>query len=151
MKPSTPAQRSAIGAIAAKLGLDKDAKGALVSSYSNGRTSSSTDLYFDEAALLIKQQQTNPAGQRDKGGVLIAAGNTMRRQVIAIFHEMGAHLPVEAGASTDVRPKIDMVRVNEWCCKSGYLHKELNKYTFDELPRLVYQAKEYLKYYLSKV
>jgi hypothetical protein len=84
----------------------------------------------------------------------------MRRQVIAIFHEAGWNLPISANDEAGSPPgergggggvRIDMERVNAWCVKHGYLHKKLNAYTYEELPKLVTQAKKYLEWYLKKL
>lgn len=133
MKPSKPAQRSAIGAIAAKLGLDKEGKAELVSQYSNGRTQSTTGLSFEEAAEMIKAIQLDAKPLKDKGGYPIAWGNTLRRQVIAIFHEAGWHIDGSAA--------IDMERVNTWCTNHGHGKKPLNDYTYEELPKLLGRLK----------
>lgn len=147
MKESTPAQRSAIGAIVAKLGLDKEGKAELVSQYSNGRTNSSTGLSFEEAGQMLHDLTPGPSprerGAQTPAGSQKAHGVRMRRQIIAIFHEMGAHLPGTA--------KIDMERVNAWCTNQGHDKKPLNDYTYEELPKLVGQAKKYLEWYLKKV
>ncbi|MBK7285951.1 MAG: hypothetical protein IPI95_01935 [Flavobacteriales bacterium] len=53
-----------------------------------------------------------------------------RRKVIAIL--------AGRGATKDGKP--DMPHIYAWVRKYGYLHKELNAYTREELPRLVTQA-----------
>lgn len=60
-----------------------------------------------------------------------AAAQRMRRKIIGILAGRGC--VTSAG-----RP--DMVRIQAWVTKYGYLHKPLNHYTNAELPRLVTQA-----------
>jgi hypothetical protein len=144
---SSPAQRTAIAAACARQGLDKEMKQQLVHQYSQGRTTSSTQLTRHEAAALlaaIAKPGSKPANQDD-------AAARMRRQVIAIFHECGWHTEREPVGGSQNRPKIDMNRVNAWCIQHGYLHKKLNAYTYQELPKLVTQAKKYLEWYLKKL
>jgi hypothetical protein len=63
----------------------------------------------------------------------------MRKKILSRYHEMGYTI---AG-------KLDMPRVKESILKYGYLHKDLNKYTFSELPKLVYQVDNMLSDYLK--
>lgn len=60
-----------------------------------------------------------------------ASMQRMRRKVIGILAGRGAVTP-------QGRP--DMERIHGWVEKYGYLHKALNNYTRQELPRLVTQA-----------
>lgn len=146
---STKAQRISIAWHCNRLGIDKDTKADLVQQYSNRRTASSSELTVDEAKALI--QALHAQGQAPAPSPRQQAGERMRRQIIAIFHEAGWHTPQTPTGPAATRPKIDMSRVNEWCVKQGYLHKKLNEYAPDELPKLVTQAKKYLEWYLKKI
>lgn len=59
--------------------------------------------------------------------------NQMRRKIIGILKERGAVL--DDG-------KADMPHIYAWVLKYGYLHKPMNAYTANELPRLVTQAEQ---------
>ena len=61
-------------------------------------------------------------------------------------HRMGWQLaPGGNGA------KVDMERLNAWCREKSYLGKELNAYTYSELPKLVSQFNEVYKSFLKRV
>jgi hypothetical protein len=61
--------------------------------------------------------------------------NTMRKKIIALAHQMGWS-KIHPGSGNKIA---DMQRIDEWCNKYGYLHKRLNQYTIEELPKLVTQ------------
>lgn len=140
MTPSTPAQRAAIAITCNRLGLDKEAKAELVSQYSEGRTESTTALSMEEARQLLLHlapDGNNPAPGKTKTN----GGARMRRNIIAMAHEMGWKL--ETG-------KADMERVNAWCLKQ-FGKKKLNDYTCEELPKLVFAFKQVYKHFLNSI
>lgn len=65
--------------------------------------------------------------------------NTMRRKVIACLREAGYN---KAGVA-------DMARIYEWVNKYGHAKKELNKYDYLELVKLVTQAELFKKSHLE--
>ena len=107
-------------------------KAAMVNGISCGRVESTRDLTNDEADALINHLKA------------LEPGHKMRRKIIRLAHEMHWHLP---GTK-----KINMERINGWCQQFGYLHKALNEYTNDELPKLVTQFEQGpYKHYLSNL
>jgi hypothetical protein len=142
MKTITPQQLKALHAMLRTNKMEA-LKADLVYGFSGGRTESSKELSMDEARELLVHLDKGAVVREGTNHGATNQGEKMRRQVIAIFHEMGAHLP-----STT---KIDMARVNEWCANQGHGKKPLNDYTYDELPKLVGQAKKYLEWYLGKM
>lgn len=56
--------------------------------------------------------------------------NEQRRKIIALFRKQGY----------EMNGKADMHRIYAWVIKYGYLSKPMNKYTADEIPKLVSQA-----------
>jgi N-acetyl-gamma-glutamylphosphate reductase len=126
------------------------AKQLLVESYSSGRETSSTGLKDHEAIEMIKylkselkKQQAKNTDPQHIGNVMptikqntpAQQANTMRKKIIALAHQMGW----SAVHPTSGNKIADMARINAWCEKYGYLHKELNAYTLEELPKLVTQ------------
>jgi len=101
---------------------------------SDGRyPTSSKDLYFDEANNIINylaamHQKNDPA-------------DLMRKKIISCCREMGWH---KSG-------KADMLRIEAWVMKFGYMHKKLNDYTVQELPQLVTQAENMKRSYLASL
>lgn len=109
-----------------------DLKEELVMRFTNGRTPRSSEMDVRECQALINYLQAlvnktfnDPADR-------------MRKKILSICHEMGWELP---------NGKIDWDRLNGYLTKYGYLHKELNDYTNDELPTLVTQFENLLKSY----
>lgn len=93
--------------------------------FSNERTLKTSELMDKEYDQLINRLQSLFL-QQD-------ACNAMRRKIISRAHEMSWTVVV------DDKIKADMNRINDWCIKYGYLHKDFNKYTEKELPCLVTQ------------
>lgn len=129
-----------------------DAKAYLVESFTHGRSESSRDLTDGEAIEFIKYlkarlpqtQPPNPSKDAKhisnamptfKANTPAQQANTMRKKIIALAHQMGWS-SIHPASGNKIA---DMARINAWCEKYGYLHKKLNDYTVDELPKLVTQ------------
>ena len=120
-----------------QLGLqDKETKQHMILSATQGRTDSTTGLYYHEAVDLIRAlERLRPTPPRDGADV-------MRKKIISMCHEMGMQLP---GTT-----RIDMVQVNNLVQAKGYLKKPLNDYSMAELPDLVSQVEKILRHYYKK-
>tara|TARA_R110002111_G_scaffold206272_1_gene270645 strand:- start:403 stop:669 length:267 start_codon:yes stop_codon:yes gene_type:complete len=66
----------------------------------------------------------------------------MRKKVISLFIKQGYTLP---------NGKADMLAVEAWCEKYGYLKKPFNSYKYEELPKLVTQAENMYYSFLKTV
>lgn len=114
---------------------------------SDGRyPTSSKDLYFSEADAIIKHlegiQNPRPTSAPKKPDTFLERSkNLQRRSLISCLRECGYN---HRGAA-------DMDRIYQWVLKYGYLHKELNDYSYEELPKLVTQAKSYRASYLKSL
>jgi len=131
----------------------KEAKEDLIMDASGGRTISVKELTFQEASGIIsalKNSQTTFKKEVNKADPC----HKMRGKILSHAHELGWHKKDAQGNlirdPTTNKPKIDFDRVNEWCVKYGYLHKKLDKYTYEELTKLVWQFKEAYKGYLKQ-
>jgi hypothetical protein len=133
MKTITPSQLKCFNTLVHKRGFDKESKEMLVRGISGGRVTSSKDLFFDEAAEAIKHLQSLQPNQ--------AAAEKMRNKILYYAHEMNWRKAF----------KVDMKRVDEWCKKFGYLHKALDQYEYNELPKLITQFEAVYKHYLSSL
>lgn len=113
-------------------------KESLVSSFTQGRTTHSSQMNDAEADELITwlRSQAKPS---------VNPANKMRRKILSMAHEMGWHT-LQNG-----RYVADMHRINEWSLKYGYLHKPFNHYRHKELPRLVTQFENAYKTFINKV
>jgi hypothetical protein len=132
---STQPQIKAIYALLSKLGL-RDDKESIVRAFSGGKHSSLSKLKDGEAAALIGhlKSMVNPHDASD---------TKMKNKIIGMAHEM--NWTIEGTG------KVDMDHLNNWCVKSGYLHKPLDAYRHNELPKLVSQFEEVYKSYLKQV
>lgn len=132
--PATIKQKATIATMCQKLGLDKEMKKQLVNDISYGRTTTSKELTIEEAQTLIlhliRTNRANDGGKRDK----------MVGKIFYYAHELGWTKTNKQG-----RRVADGQRVDEWMVKYSYLHKKLNRYTFEELPKLVSQVEAFYK------
>jgi len=98
---------------------------------SNQRVFEMQSLTSLEASNLIKllQNSDSKAVQSD----------TMRKKMISMAREMGWVLVKDNPTNGTPMLEANMERINNWCKQYGYLHKTLNQYTFEELPKLVSQ------------
>lgn len=135
----TVSQITCIQTLLTKHGL-RDEKESIVESFSGGRTTSLRELRITEAQMLIGHLKSlEPSNAR---------AERMRNKILSIAHEMGWYT---SPTSPRAERKLDMRRVNNWCLKYGYLHKLLDEYTYEELPKLVTQFEEVYKDMLRKV
>jgi hypothetical protein len=131
MKEISTAQVSCIMAMINKLKL-KAQKEHIIMGATDGRTTSTRELTSDEANALIKYLKSQDPDE--------IGAEKMRRKIISMAHEMGWKLP---------NSKADMERVDNWCVKYGFLHKKLNQYLYNELPKLVTQFESVYQSFLK--
>lgn len=135
MKPATPSQIKCIAAICQARGINKITQELMISGFTNQRTTSKTQLSFDEAKALIQHLQ--------KGNPQAAAEDKMRKKILSIAHQMHWHKP---GTT-----KLDYERINNWCTNYGHAHKKLDAYRYHELPKLVSQFEAAYKHHLQTI
>jgi hypothetical protein len=133
MNPVTTQQLKAIHALLHKHQLLAQ-KANIVESFSNGRSSSSKDLTTEEARELIMHFNAAPeASNKDNKG-------PMMRKLFAMAFEIGWISKVTVATQCgNIDVKKDYSRLYGWVQKYGYLRKELRKYTYKEMPKLVSQ------------
>ena len=139
MKKRNEVQNRKLHLLLNKAGLMEE-KPELVSFYTNGRTSSSRELSFQEAEKLIRYLESitqgktapTPADKADK----------MRKKVISVCYELGW---IEPSDEPEER-RINMAVIDSFLKQRGYLKKPLNDFTEKELPRLVTQFKQILEH-----
>lgn len=135
MKTTTPAQITIIHTLLGKAGVKKEDKPSVISEFTGKRTTSSREMTVKEAEVLISHLK-NLDGKEPKA-------EKMRRKLISQAHEMGWKIE----GST----QINMKRVHTWCKKYGYLHKRLDDYTYEELPKLLSQFDEVYKQFINNI
>lgn len=126
----------------------RDEKESIVRSFTANRTDSTRAMKDNEAAALI--------GHLKSMDVVDTRSEKMRKKILSMAHEMGWEKEVESSklkveSSKFGKRAIDMEHVNNWCKSRGYLHKPLDDYTYNELPRLVSQFEQVYKDYLKKL
>lgn len=140
LKPISTAQISFIKRLMAKHNLLEQSPDFALQ-YSHNRTTHVSELNVSEANLLI---QFLNGGKEDRC-------NAMRRKLISMAREMGwtKIVPDPFKKGMDLKP--DMDRINNWCSQYGYLHKKLNDYTFEELPKLISQFGKLHQQFLNEI
>jgi hypothetical protein len=133
-------------AILAKLKI-MDMKDDIVLDASDGRTEHASELSQDELQQLIETlneksftEETELKLRRDY------KANNMRKRIFSICHQIGW-----IKWSDDKNKMIvDIDKLTEWLKKYGYLHKNLNDYKYNELPKLINQFENVFKNYLNQ-
>lgn len=128
-------QNAQLHTLLTRLDLQEE-KADLVYQHTQGRTTRSSEMLYNECASLIGYLNNMVSRKQRSRFDYNDPANRMRRKILSICHEMGWE--TDSG-------KIDWPRLNAWLLKYGYLHKGLNDYTAKELPRLVTQFENYLK------
>lgn len=128
----TRSQLSAFHVLLAKHNL-KDDKENIVRQITKGRTASSAQMTSTEAREWIKAM--NNKQEEDEG-------KRMRNHIIAMAYEMGWIKRETVVTPDGVKTRNNYSSLHDWIKKYGYLKKDLNKYTYTELPTLVSQFKK---------
>lgn len=118
-----------------QLNIDESTKMDMVSRYTNGRTASSSQMYWHECQNMI-------GFLKRQGPDSTSSANTMRRKILYYFHQLGWEQ--ENG-------KVNMEDVEKWMHAKSYLNKSMNKYTPAQLPKLVSQVYSMYKSHLNNV
>lgn len=112
----------------------EDQRKELVWEYSGERTSSTKYLRKYEFERLVEdlQNQYDDMNRKERN-----AADRMRKKFFHYAHLLG----------WETKPgELDYDRINGWLKKYGYLHKGINEYSIEELPRLISQIQQlYIK------
>lgn len=138
MSTINKAQITAIAVMCNKANIGKEDKTVMVQGFSGGRCTSSKDLTYEEATALLKHLATmQPVDDRL---------TKMQNKIFHYAHEMRwTKLNRQAKVVADVK------RIDQWMVKYSYLKKKMNRYTYEELPRLVSQFEQVYKSFLSNL
>jgi hypothetical protein len=118
----------------------------IVAAFTGGRSESSSELDEKEIREVISYLENYNTGTLSKLEDFIK-GDRMRKRVLSLCHQYGwtKYDPVKHGNS------VDFVALNAWMLKYSYLHKLLNKYTYNELPQLITQLEQVVNNYLNAI
>jgi hypothetical protein len=114
-------------------------KPELVSFFTDGRTTSSRELTYEEAENFINYLEGMSQLQKTSGK---ESTEKMRRNIIAICYELGW---IENSDNPEER-KMNMAVIDSFIKQRGYIKKPLNDFTLKELPKLVSQFKQILQH-----
>lgn len=131
MKPVTKEQISAVHTVLHRHGLMHD-KRNIIDSFTNGRSTSSKDLTFDEAKELLAAFNTKPAADVDPRTPMI-------KKLFKMAHQLGWIKKQKVVSGSSITEKNDNSQLYGWVNQYGYLKKDLKKYTYSELPKLISQ------------
>lgn len=130
----TISQNNEFYALLAHLKLDDETKMSMVHNYSGGKTYKSSEMDRSEFQLMLNDLRYR--------STFCEKSDKMRKKIISLFIKQGYTL---------LNNKCDMLALESWCEKYGYLHKPFNAYKKDELPRLVTQAENMYQSFLKTV
>ena len=107
--------------------MSEEEKYALIRSFSDGRTASFSALEQSEEKRLPSylQQEVDKLNNKTRGEEY--SSDKMRKKVIS---KVASYLG---------QKKLDLSAVKEFVTSVGYMKKDLNRYSHDELPKLVSQ------------
>lgn len=120
----SPAQHNRLFGLLGRLDIDADGRHDLVKQFTNGRSTSTKDLFGSEANALIHHLEALRASGVD--------GKTyrQRRKVFSLAHELGWEHPNGA---------VDKEHLDAWCVKFGKAHKPLMELDVKQLAALISQ------------
>lgn len=132
----THKQIAAARAAMHRLGLLRN-KDEIVESYTNNRTSHLSEMTDAEIGELITWLNQDRKQQDDN--------SLMVRKLFAMAHEMG-WIAVEKLVHPDgsISTKKNYKQLHGWVEHYGYLRKKLNRYSHNELPKLITQFEQYI-------
>lgn len=136
LQKATPKQKSAIGAYCHRLFITADQKHTIVSSFSQGRCTSSNELTQAEATQML-QYLAAQVDDKDKAKMI--------GKIFYYCHQMAWTKLNDKGKTV-----ADCKRFDEWAVVHSYLKKKLDRYSYAELPKLVSQFAQVYKSYLNK-
>ncbi len=128
MKPITAEQLKCLNTLVSKQGISKDDKMIMVSGFSEGRVTSSKDLFFSEALAMIKHlKEFDP---NDKMG----------KKVFALAYEAG----IIYGDTWEDK-KMNAAKLDMFLLKNGTVKKKLIAMRREDLIKIINQFQQIVK------
>jgi hypothetical protein len=129
MKPITPEQLKCLNTLISKQGISKDDKMIMVSGFSEGRVTSSKDLFFNEALAMIKHLKEFDLNDK------------MRKKTFSLAYEAG----IIWGDSWEEK-KMNAIALDKFILEKGTVKKKLNAMNKAELIKVVSQFQQIVKH-----
>lgn len=133
MRYRNPTQNRIFHMLINDLGLDEEQKQEMVLSYTDNRTSSSSQMYWHECQNLINFLNAQKSGKMN-------VADRKRKRVIAQMRQAGYVLP---------NGKADMTAIENWVAKM-FKHP-FNSISSEKLSKVIVAAEKVKDHYLSKL
>lgn len=120
-----------------EMNADKELKQSLIYQFTNGETTHSSEMSYQECDALILHLQKTTQQSPD----------SMRKKILALCHQMNWYQRDPQGnlILKNGKPMLSYAKINNFCQKYGHAHKPFNRYTRQELPTLVTQFQNLFK------
>jgi len=129
-KPITPQQLRAFHAMCGKIKMNEEDRRAMIYSITNGRTSSSKDLTFDEARTLISQLNKDE-DIRVKNAIYYESVK-LCRGIYALSFKI-SFLNLGFSSDTEEEKQMNLAKINKFARSMSKAHKNVGQMSLDEL------------------
>lgn len=123
-----------------RLGINKDSQEDMVYSFTNGRTTKSSEMTYIECNSMIKELEFQAEGMQKREGKF---KQQLRRNIFKLMYDTGL-----INNSMDSEGKMEMI--NAWAKNKLHFTKELNYLSIDELNRFVRQLQAVRRNYVEQ-
>lgn len=132
-KPISPLQLRALHAACRTARLDEEARHSMIYSFTSGRTSSSKDLSFDEARILISRLNT----QEDERlrNYMRKEGANLCRSIYALSFDI-SFLNKDFTSDTEEEKQMNLAKLNVFARSRSKARKNIAQMSLDELTDL---------------
>lgn len=131
-KPITPAQMKALHATFRSKGFDEEERHGFISQFTEGRASSTKELTFNEARLMLERMNESSARQEERRR---KAQEEAKNQVKAIFHLSFEISFLNKGFTNDTEEDFEMnkAKLNMFARNKSASHNNVTEMSLPEL------------------
>lgn len=126
-KPLSPAQLKKIQTMFTKIGFESEDKQGIISSLTRGRATSTKDITFEEAKILINYL----AGKTDQGK---AAYQTECRNIVKQIYRLSYEVGMSYGDTPEDK-LMNCAKINKFCRERGTVKKNITEMNLAELKK----------------
>lgn len=135
-KEITRAQLKALHAEFGRMGLEEDERHVFVERFTDGRTQSTRELTFDEAAQLIGRLREGQAERTQ------AEARRLVKQIYGLSFRISFLNRAYAGRNTEADRKMNVAKINAFCRTRTKFRKELTRMNLGELQEVKRQLEK---------